>query len=172
MNEQTLFAEALERTDPRDRAAFLDQACQGDLALRARIERLLAQHEHAGDFLQSPPHAPQPTVDEPASERPGTVIGPYKLLEQIGEGGIVNLCGTATVTNSTLSSNQGGAIFNYGGGTLIVSGCTLSGNTATSAGGGIYNLDGTVAVSGSMFCNNTPDNIFGAYTDGGGNTFC
>jgi serine/threonine protein kinase len=88
VNEQTLFTEALERTDPRERAAFLDQACQGDPALRARIERLLAQHEHAGDFLQSPPAAPQLTVDEPASERPGTVIGPYKLLEQIGEGGM------------------------------------------------------------------------------------
>jgi serine/threonine protein kinase len=88
VNEQTLFAEALERSDPHERAAFLVQACQGDPALRARIERLLAQHEHAGDFLQAPPHAEQPTVDEPASDRPGTVIGPYKLLEQIGEGGM------------------------------------------------------------------------------------
>jgi serine/threonine protein kinase/WD40 repeat protein len=87
VNEQTVFAEALERTEPRDRAAFLDQACQADPALRARIERLLAQHEHGGHFLESPPQAPQPTVDAPTSERPGTVIGPYKVLEQIGEGG-------------------------------------------------------------------------------------
>src|SRR5919199_116849 len=34
MNEQTLFAEALERTDPRDRAGFLDEACQGNPVLR------------------------------------------------------------------------------------------------------------------------------------------
>src|SRR5262245_8820145 len=55
MNEQTLFAEALERTDPQERATYLDQACQGDAALRQRIERLLAQHEHAGKFLESSP---------------------------------------------------------------------------------------------------------------------
>jgi tetratricopeptide (TPR) repeat protein/serine/threonine protein kinase/WD40 repeat protein len=88
VNEQTLFAEALERTDPGERAAFLDQACHGDPTLRARIERLLTQHEHAGDFLQSPPQALRPTVDESTSERPGTVIGPYKLIEPIGEGGM------------------------------------------------------------------------------------
>src|SRR5438067_635201 len=88
MNEQTLFAEALERTDPRDRAAFLDQACHGNPALRARIERLLAQHEHAGNFLESSPPAPSPTVDQPVTERPGNRIGPYKLLQQIGEGGM------------------------------------------------------------------------------------
>ena len=88
MNEQTLFAEALERTDPQDRAAFLDQACQGNPALRERIERLLAQHEHAGDFLETPPWAPQPTVDELAAERPGMLIGHYKLIEEIAEGGM------------------------------------------------------------------------------------
>src|SRR5687768_175124 len=85
MNEQTLFAEALERTDPQARAAFLDQACQSNPALRARIERLLAQHQHAGSFLEAAP--PTPTIDEPIRERPGTSIGPYKLLQQIGEGG-------------------------------------------------------------------------------------
>jgi eukaryotic-like serine/threonine-protein kinase len=88
VNEQTLFAEALERVDPQERAAFLDQACQGDPALRARIERLLAQHEHAGGFLESSPVPRAATIDEPATERPGTVIGPYKLLERIGEGGM------------------------------------------------------------------------------------
>ncbi|HJT35596.1 MAG TPA: WD40 repeat domain-containing serine/threonine protein kinase, partial [Pirellulales bacterium] len=88
MNEQTLFTEALERTDPRERAAFLDHACRGDAVLRARIDRLLAQHEHAGHFLEAPPLAPQPTVEEPAGEHPGEMIGPYKLVEQIGEGGM------------------------------------------------------------------------------------
>jgi WD40 repeat protein/serine/threonine protein kinase len=87
VNEQTLFAEALERANPQDRAVFLDQACQGDSAVRGRIERLLTQHEHAGNFLESPLPRPQPTMDEPVSERPSTIIGPYKVLEQIGEGG-------------------------------------------------------------------------------------
>jgi serine/threonine protein kinase len=88
VNEQTLFAEALERPDPRERAAFLDQACQDDPGLRQRIERLLAQHQHAGDFLESSPLPPARTIDGTIPERPGTVIGPYKLLEQIGEGGM------------------------------------------------------------------------------------
>jgi serine/threonine protein kinase/tetratricopeptide (TPR) repeat protein len=89
VNEQTLFAEALERTDPHDRAAFLGQACQGDPALRERIERLLAQHEHAGAFLESPPLAQSPTIDGQQTERCGTVLaGRYELLEPIGEGGM------------------------------------------------------------------------------------
>ena len=86
MNEQTLFAEALERSDLQERAAFLDQACSDDPALRTRIERLLLQHEHAGAFLDEPPLAVQ-TIEETVIERPGTIIGPYKLLEEIGEGG-------------------------------------------------------------------------------------
>jgi WD40 repeat protein/serine/threonine protein kinase/tetratricopeptide (TPR) repeat protein len=86
MNEQSIFAEALERADPHDRAAYLDQACGGDSAVRQRIERLLTQHQHAGAFLESPPF-PSPTIDDPIAEHAGTVIGPYKLLEQIGEGG-------------------------------------------------------------------------------------
>jgi eukaryotic-like serine/threonine-protein kinase len=87
MQEQSLFIEVLEKQDPAARAAFLDQACAGDGALRERIERLLQRHQQAGGFLESP--APQfgATVDEPIRERPGSVIGPYKLLEQIGEGG-------------------------------------------------------------------------------------
>jgi WD40 repeat protein/serine/threonine protein kinase len=88
MNEQTLFAEALERTKPEERAAFLDQACRGDPAVRQRIERLLAQHEHAGSFLEAPAQSPVATIDQPGIERPGTVIGPYKLIEEIGEGGM------------------------------------------------------------------------------------
>lgn len=88
MNELTLFAEALEQADPQARAAFLERACQGDPALRERIDRLLAQHENASAFLESSPVQLEPTIDGPATERPDTVIGPYKLLEHIGEGGM------------------------------------------------------------------------------------
>jgi WD40 repeat protein len=48
----TLFAEALERTDPADRAAYLDRACAGDAAIRRRVEALLAAREGAGRFLE------------------------------------------------------------------------------------------------------------------------
>src|SRR5262249_5520667 len=62
---------------------FLERACAGDHALRLRVERLLLRHLEPGSLLDAQPA----TVDAPARERPGTGIGPYKLLEQIGEGG-------------------------------------------------------------------------------------
>src|SRR6516225_8259486 len=86
----SLLGEALEHSSPEERAAFLDKACAGDAGQRARVEELLRAYEAAGNFLQGnrPSFEPAATVDErPISERPGTVIGPYKLLEQIGEGG-------------------------------------------------------------------------------------
>src|SRR5262249_7993362 len=55
--------------------------------VQARVEALLRAHHEVGKFLGGPP-APSPTVDEPMTERLGTVIGPYKLLEPIGEGGM------------------------------------------------------------------------------------
>jgi serine/threonine protein kinase/tetratricopeptide (TPR) repeat protein len=84
-----IFNEALERDSPADRAAYLDRACAGDPALRARVEELLAVHRRAGGFLESPVIVP--TID-PVSrgpdECPGGLIGSYKLLERIGEGGM------------------------------------------------------------------------------------
>ena len=50
---KSLFHSALE-VDEGHRAAFLDQACEGNAELRSRIERLLASHEEAGSFLVSP----------------------------------------------------------------------------------------------------------------------
>jgi predicted outer membrane repeat protein len=94
-------------------------------------------------------------------------------------GGIFN-AGTATVSTSTLSSNSasydGGGIYN--GGTVTVTGCTLSSNSALD-GGGIYNAGpaSALTVSNSVFSGNSAPtaqngpNIFGPYTDGGGNTF-
>src|SRR5262245_7514429 len=89
MQEQSIFIEALERENPAERAAFLDRACAADPALRQRVERLLQRHQQAGPFLEPPATGLAATVEEqPLAERPGTVIGPYKLLEQIGEGGM------------------------------------------------------------------------------------
>jgi hypothetical protein len=56
--------------------------------LRREVEDLLRHCERKGSFLESPVSAVAFTIDEPVTECPGTVIGPYKLLEQIGEGGM------------------------------------------------------------------------------------
>lgn len=97
-------------------------------------------------------------------------LGPYG-------GGIYN-AGTLTVSGGTISNNsnnsstngEGGGIYNAG--RLTISGCTLSGNSAGYEGGGIFNFSASYCtVSNCLFSGNTPDNIFGPYTDGGGNTF-
>ena len=73
---------------PRSARPTCEQACGGDAALRASVEALLRADVGATGFMERPPPDPAATVDVPIGERPGTVIGPYKLLEQIGEGGM------------------------------------------------------------------------------------
>jgi serine/threonine protein kinase/WD40 repeat protein len=53
MTERTLFLGALEKSDPAERTAYLDQACAGDPSLRERVEALLRSHETAGSFTGS-----------------------------------------------------------------------------------------------------------------------
>jgi eukaryotic-like serine/threonine-protein kinase len=83
---KTILAEAIEKVGP-DRRAFLDQACGSDAILRAEVESLLASAEEAGEFLQSPTAGAPAASEDPLREGPGSIIGPYKLLELIGEGG-------------------------------------------------------------------------------------
>ncbi len=99
MTERSIFLAALDRPDPTERAAYLDQAWAGDAELRRRIDELLAAHDEPGDFLE-PPAVGDSTAgfgdegpdDRPAPspfvEGPGSRIGPYKLLQQIGQGGM------------------------------------------------------------------------------------
>jgi WD40 repeat protein/serine/threonine protein kinase len=88
MTEEEIFHEALARSHPDDRAAYLQQACDGNAELRASVEALLRANVGASGFMERPVSALAATVDQPISERPGTIIGPYKLMEQIGEGGM------------------------------------------------------------------------------------
>ena len=54
----------------------------------AAVEALLRSHAQAGSFLERDVGVTTPTIELPLTERPGTVIGPYKLLQEIGEGGM------------------------------------------------------------------------------------
>ena len=85
--EESIFAQALEIGSSAERAAFLDRACGQNRVLRADVEALLGAHGRNGDLLDLL-DKPAVTAPEPISERPGTIIGPYKLLQQIGEGGM------------------------------------------------------------------------------------
>src|SRR5262245_43558027 len=87
MSEASIFAAALDKATDAERAAYLTEACAGDDKLRRRVEALLRAHAESDDLID-PPRPGVRTVDEaPIPERPGTRIGPYKLMEQIGEGG-------------------------------------------------------------------------------------
>src|SRR5438876_122517 len=88
LNPETVFAQAIEIESSEDRAAFLDQACGNEPELRREVENLVVDYFKAGRFLEKPAAHIVATEDDPISERPGTMIGPYKLLQQIGEGGM------------------------------------------------------------------------------------
>ena len=85
---EDLFAELVELTTAAERDAFLDEVCDEDNDLRSRLEKLLAANERAGSFLRDG-QSVEPTADmEPDSRLVGSTIGPYKLREVIGEGGM------------------------------------------------------------------------------------
>lgn len=101
-SEKSIFLSALERESPDEREAYLDEACGDDAKLRSSVEALLAAHEREDNPLDASPaelmsHLGE-TWDENGppgagpmtssiAEGPGTVVGPYKLMEKIGEGG-------------------------------------------------------------------------------------
>ncbi len=89
MNDEEVFLQALALSLPEERAAYLERACAGDPALRESVEALLRANVGASGFLlRPPPGLVAPPVDQPIRDGPGTVIGPFKLLEKIGEGGM------------------------------------------------------------------------------------
>ena len=78
---ETLFHACLSREAGAERRAYLDGACGDDADLRSRVEVLLAANDEASGFLEGP-------AVEGAQEGTGTSIGPYKLLQELGEGGM------------------------------------------------------------------------------------
>jgi serine/threonine protein kinase/WD40 repeat protein len=89
LTERQIFLEALEMPTPEARAAYLQAACGGDAALRRKVEELLKEHFSNDTLLARPALEGERACEPrpPASEVPAQMIGRYKLLEKIGEGG-------------------------------------------------------------------------------------
>jgi serine/threonine protein kinase len=83
--QDTIFLKARDIADPAERAAYLTQACGNDTVLRQRVEAMLCDATGADEFF-----GPEDTVinTAPVTEGPGTVIGRFKLLQKIAEGGM------------------------------------------------------------------------------------
>ncbi|MEK7683793.1 MAG: serine/threonine-protein kinase, partial [Verrucomicrobiota bacterium] len=89
MTEREIFFEALEMATPEARAAYLQGACGQDVTLRHKVDELLKEHFSNDSLLAgSALEGERPTiVVSPVPEAPAQMIGRYKLLEKIGEGG-------------------------------------------------------------------------------------
>ncbi|HEX3147740.1 MAG TPA: serine/threonine-protein kinase [Gemmataceae bacterium] len=101
MDEQSLFIAAAEIADPAERAKYLDRVCGVDKPLLQRVQNLLDRASNAGSFLEKPAVGhdvtsefqseiarPAAVASAKAIEQPGVMIDSYKLIEQIGEGGM------------------------------------------------------------------------------------
>jgi serine/threonine protein kinase len=85
---KAILLEAIEGHAPDLWPAFLERACAGDAELRAEVEKLLRARSELGSFHEPPRPGVAQTIDEPVCERPGVVIGPYKLIQELGAGGM------------------------------------------------------------------------------------
>src|SRR5262245_16285794 len=85
-NVRAVFDRLLDLASPDEQDAYLEAACAGAPEVRREVEALLRAHRDAGSFLQAAP--PGLAAPRPAREAPGARIGPYRLLEAIGEGGM------------------------------------------------------------------------------------
>ncbi len=85
---EDIFFAAMEMSSSNERAAYLDRVCADDKALRAKVDRMLAAKVHVESFLELPAQITNATGVAKVKETVEMQIGPYKLLEPIGEGGM------------------------------------------------------------------------------------
>ena len=84
-----IFLAVIELDSDLARRVHLDQACAGDAELRGQVEALLKAHDEQGGMLDKPAdELPMTAAFRPAAEQVGSVIGPYKLRQKLGEGGM------------------------------------------------------------------------------------
>ncbi len=88
-DEEAIFYAALKLKSQAERNAYIKASCGHNINLLNRVEALLKAHDTEDSFLEVPALEPDATLDKPPMiEGPGTMIGRYKLLELIGEGGM------------------------------------------------------------------------------------
>lgn len=85
--ERDLFEQALDLATPAERDAFLATACGGDAPLLQRVSALLQADEATAAFLPEVPRTTLADISAVDADAPGAIIGRYRLLERIGEGG-------------------------------------------------------------------------------------
>src|SRR5262249_18544412 len=88
IDEKAVFNSARCMASPAERAVYLQVVCGHDTAALKRSGDRPRVCDEERSFLEPPPVVLGPTRAEPPTDNPGTVIGPYKLLQPIGEGGM------------------------------------------------------------------------------------
>src|SRR5262245_19060442 len=83
-----IFYAALDRQSPKELSRYLDEVCGSDTAIRAEVEALLDSHRQAGNFMGGTSSSEPDIIDKTPAESLGRQIGPLKLLQVIGEGGM------------------------------------------------------------------------------------
>jgi eukaryotic-like serine/threonine-protein kinase len=90
-----IYFSVLERDSPEARASYLDEVCERDPSIRRGVALLLEARSHVGSFLEEPAWVPEPALIAQVADShaiqawlTGQTIGRYKLIEEIGEGGM------------------------------------------------------------------------------------